>query len=118
MVVAAAVVTGPACTVGPDYTRPQIVTPDEWYEAHVEGIAEGTAHVQTWWTVFDDPLLNELIQDAQADNLDLQVAFFRIVEARAIRGIATGDRYPQIDVTAQASTAEPIAPIKTLLPIT
>jgi NodT family efflux transporter outer membrane factor (OMF) lipoprotein len=97
----------PACTVGPDYTRPVVTTPDEWYEAHVQGIAEGSAHVQTWWTVFEDPLLAELIQDAQESNKDLQGAYFRILEARAIRGIAVGDRYPQVDVTAEASTAEP-----------
>ena len=97
----------PACTVGPDYTKPVVTTPDAWYEAHVQGIAEGSAHVQTWWTVFDDPLLAELIQDAQESNKDLQGAYFRILEARAIRGIAVGDRYPQVDVTAEASTAEP-----------
>ena len=37
----------PACTVGPDYTKPVVTTPDAWYEAHVQGIAEGAAHVQT-----------------------------------------------------------------------
>ncbi len=97
----------PACTVGPDYTRPIVTTPDEWYEAHVEGIAEGSADVQTWWAVFEDPLLDELVREAQDSNLDLQVAYLRILEARALRGIAVGDRYPQVDVTAEASTAEP-----------
>ncbi len=81
--------------------------PDAWYQAHAQGIAEGSAHVQTWWTVFEDPLLAELIRDAQESNKDLQGAYFRILEARAIRGIAVGDRYPQVDVTAEASTAEP-----------
>jgi len=96
-----------ACTVGPDYTRPVVTTPDAWYEAHTQGIAEGSAYVQTWWTVFDDPLLAELIRDAEVSNKDLQVAYFRILEARAIRGIAVGDRYPQVDVSAEASTADP-----------
>jgi NodT family efflux transporter outer membrane factor (OMF) lipoprotein len=97
----------PACTVGPDYTRPVVTTPDAWYEAHVRGIAEGSAHIQTWWTVFEDPLLDELIRGAQESNRDLQATYFRILEARAIRGIAVGDRYPQVDVTAEASTTEP-----------
>jgi len=97
----------PACTVGPDYTRPVVTTPDAWYEAHVQGVSEGSAHVQTWWTVFEDPLLAELIRDAEESNKDLQEAYFRILEARAIRGIAVGARYPQVDVTAEASTAEP-----------
>ena len=97
----------PACTVGPDYTKPVVTTPDAWYEAHVRGIGEGSASVLTWWTVFDDPILDELIRDAQESNKDLQGAYFRILEARAIRGIAVGDRYPQVDVNAEASTADP-----------
>jgi NodT family efflux transporter outer membrane factor (OMF) lipoprotein len=97
----------PACTVGPDYTRPVATTPDAWYEAHVRGIDEGSASVQTWWSVFEDALLSELIQEAEASNKDLQGAFFRILEARAIRGIAVGDKYPQVDVTAEASTSDP-----------
>ena len=97
----------PACTVGPDYTRPVVTTPDAWYQAHTQGITEGSAHVQTWWTVFEDPLLAELIRDAEESNKVLQVAYFRILEARAIRGIAVGDRYPQVDVTAEASTVDP-----------
>ena len=97
----------PACTVGPDYTKPVVTTPDAWYEAHVRGIDEGSAPVQTWWTVFEDPLLSELVQEAEESNKDLQGAYFRILEARAIRGIAAGDKYPQIDVTAEASTVDP-----------
>jgi multidrug efflux system outer membrane protein len=102
-----AVLALPACTVGPDYTRPAVKTPDQWYEAHVQGITEGSAHVQTWWAVFDDPVLDELIRDAQDSNKDLQAAYFRILEARAIRGVAVGDRYPQVDATAEAGTTEP-----------
>jgi multidrug efflux system outer membrane protein len=97
----------PACTVGPDYTRPVATTPDVWYQAHVQGVSEGSAPVQTWWTVFEDPVLAELIRDAQDNNKDLQGAYFRILEARAVRGIAVGDRYPQVDVTAEASTTDP-----------
>jgi NodT family efflux transporter outer membrane factor (OMF) lipoprotein len=97
----------PACTVGPDYTQPVVTTPDVWYQAHVQGVSEGSAPVQTWWTVFEDPLLSELIQEAEESNRDLQGAYFRILEARAIRGIAAGEKYPQVDVTAEASTVDP-----------
>jgi len=103
----AGVLALPACTVGPDYTRRVVTTPDVWYETHVQGVAEGSAPVQTWWTVFEDPVLDELIRDAQDSNKDLQAAYFRILEARAIRGIAAGDRYPQVDATADAGTTEP-----------
>ena len=57
--------------------------------------------------MFEDPLLSELVQEAEESNKDLQGAYFRILEARAIRGIAVGDKYPQVDVTAEASTVDP-----------
>lgn len=107
LVLAVVIAGAPACTVGPDYTQPKIVTPDVWHQTHMAGIAEGTADVQTWWTVFEDPFLNELIGEAEDNNRNIQVAFLRIVEARAIRGIAVGDKFPQVDVTAEASTTEP-----------
>jgi len=93
--------TGASCTVGPDYVRPEITTPDEWHQKMTAGLEQGDTTLQTWWTVLDDPLLSELVQEAQGSNRDLQGAYFRILEARAIRGIAIGDRYPQVGVEAE-----------------
>jgi NodT family efflux transporter outer membrane factor (OMF) lipoprotein len=83
--------------VGPDYTPPRSELPDAWHEAATEGLAEGEAVVQTWWTVFEDPVLDDLLQRAQKANLDLTAGLYRVQEARALRGIATGERVPLID---------------------
>ncbi len=48
-----------------------------------------------WWTVFNDPVLNSLVQTAYQQNLTLRAAGARILEARALRGIAVGNLFPQ-----------------------
>src|SRR4051794_686366 len=98
------------CVVGPNYARPQVPTPPQFR------FVAGPAQAQTladspWFAVFDDPLLQALIRDAIASNLDLQIAAARVQEARAQAGIARSFFYPQIDATAntgvrQASTTK------------
>ncbi len=43
--------------VGPDYEKPETKMPDSWYEAVTYGLNDGTSNLQTWWTVFEDPIL-------------------------------------------------------------
>jgi len=84
------------CTkVGPDYHTPSAPQEASWLE-------EGDAKVSTampleanWWKVFNDPILDKLIKLAYAQNLTLQTAGLRVLEARARLGIAIGDQYPQ-----------------------
>ncbi len=85
--------------VGPDYSTPQLEMQDAWHQAITKGLAEGEADLQTWWNVLDDPVLNGLIERAGQGNLELKEAFARIKEARANRGIAAGERFPDIDST-------------------
>ena len=86
-----------SCAVGPDYIEPKHSTPDRWHQELVKGLAAGQADLQTWWTIFNDPLLNDIIERAGQGNLDLKEAFARIQEARARRGFAKGQFYPDIN---------------------
>ena len=54
-----------------------------------------TDDLASWWTALDDPLLNELVVAAYRQNLTLQAAGVRVLQARAQLGIAVGDIYPQ-----------------------
>jgi len=85
------------CKVGPDYVRPEYEVPDQWHQTAVKGLEDGSANLQTWWTVFGDPVLENLIEQAQAENLELQIAYVRVMEARALRGIASGEYWPTVD---------------------
>lgn len=86
----------PGCLkVGPDFTPPPAPVADTWMEkANQELIATPGQH-EEWWMVFNDPILNRLVEEAYRQNLGLQVAGLRILEARAQLGIATGNLYPQ-----------------------
>jgi NodT family efflux transporter outer membrane factor (OMF) lipoprotein len=88
--------------LGPDYSPPKLEMQDAWHQAITKGLGEGEANLQAWWNVFDDTVLNGLIERAGQGNLGLKEAFARIKEARARRGIATGERFPDIDSTGGA----------------
>ena len=89
------------CVVGPDYEPPLVEVPDVWREASTARVVDGEAPLQTWWTVFEDPTLASLIDRAQASNLDLQQAVWRMEEARAARGFARGELLPGVRATGE-----------------
>ena len=59
-----------------------------------------------FWELFEDPLLNEIEQEAIAANLDLQVALCRIDQARALVSHAHAKRLPEVGLSAQATADE------------
>ncbi|MEM9348275.1 MAG: efflux transporter outer membrane subunit [Planctomycetota bacterium] len=81
--------------VGPDYSRPESAVNPDWLEAEEESFKSDQSMLTEWWKVFEDPVLNSLIADAYAQNLDLEAAGLRVIQARAARGIAVGDFFPQ-----------------------
>jgi len=88
------------CTVGPNYHRPAAEVPDAWRTAVTQEMNQTPSTLESWWTELDDPVLDGLIADASAQSLDLQIAFTRILQTRAIRGIARADYYPTVDADA------------------
>jgi multidrug efflux system outer membrane protein len=88
-----------ACTLGPDYVRPPITTPEEWRRASAQ--EDSIANVP-WWELFQDEQLRSLITIALQENRDLKIAIERIEEARARYGISRSALYPQIDVRGAA----------------
>jgi NodT family efflux transporter outer membrane factor (OMF) lipoprotein len=82
--------------VGPNYCQPGAPLEAQWIDFHRdERIRDESPDTSSWWTVFDDAKLNELVNLALQQNLTLRTAGTRILEARAIRGIAVGGLFPQ-----------------------
>ena len=91
----------PCCTtVGPDYVPPETTVSQNWLENGDSRVKSSPADYRAWWEVFEDPVLNRIMEQAYKENLPLKVAGVRVLEARAQLGIAVGDLYPQ---TQQAS---------------
>ena len=86
------------CMVGPDFIKPEAPVEQEWMETADSRIKTGEVDYSQWWTAFSDPVLNILIEKAYQQNLTLQIAGIRILEARAQLGIAVGRLYPQQQV--------------------
>ncbi len=86
--------------VGPDYGRPAAPVADNWIDAADKRIRTDADDLSRWWTVFNDPALEELVQGAYRQNISLRQAGFQVLLARAQLGIAIGELFPQ---TQQAS---------------
>jgi NodT family efflux transporter outer membrane factor (OMF) lipoprotein len=82
-------------TVGPDFEKPEVQVADTWLDSENENVDTSSTAYQDWWAVFEDPALSKLINTAYQQNLSLQVAGLRVMEARAQLGIASGLKYPQ-----------------------
>jgi NodT family efflux transporter outer membrane factor (OMF) lipoprotein len=83
------------CAVGPNFAKPEAKVNANWNEKGDPRVSTQAAVNSQWWTAFNDPTLDQLIQLAYEQNLSLQIAGLRIMEARARLGIAIGEQYPQ-----------------------
>ena len=87
---------GGCAMVGPDYIKPPPAPQQkEWIEHKDPKIKAAPTDLSNWWEVFDDPVLNRLVEQAYQQNLPLRIAGLRILEARAQLGIAHGNLFPQ-----------------------
>jgi outer membrane protein, multidrug efflux system len=87
------------CMLGPDYSRPPVVVPDNYRFAVAPATAESIADLP-WFDVFRDPVLQQLVREALQNNYDLRIAAARVEEARANIGIVRSFLYPQINFNA------------------
>ena len=90
------------CVVGPDYQRPDVDAPAAFTgpnEPADPANPDGTEpNLDRWWTRFGDPLLDELIEQAEVGSYDLKRAVAAIEQYRAGYGIAESQLYPSISV--------------------
>jgi multidrug efflux system outer membrane protein len=94
--ISAALVFLSACSLTPDYQRPEIETP-AWQDAQSIQNAEIAAD---WWTNFESAELNALMKRALGNNNNLQASLQRIEQARADLKIAGAALLPSADITA------------------
>lgn len=81
--------------VGPNYQSPSAVVSDQWIDENSVHIDVSTENDALWWSSFDDPILEQLIETAVLQNLTLKEAGWRIEQARAIRAVTAGNLFPQ-----------------------
>lgn len=92
-------------TVGPDYQPPQPTVPAQWQGAPGSGAHDALILAQ-WWQQFKDPLLDGLITDALAANVDLATAQAQLREARARRDLAGANLGPTVTASGSGSRSK------------
>jgi multidrug efflux system outer membrane protein len=97
------------CAMGPDYQRPSVELPSAYTAFPGTAASQPSAESPAsrlnadWWTRFNDPALNQLIQDALARNVDLRAAAAQIEETDALLRQTNAAYFPELDLAAAAS---------------
>lgn len=87
--------------MGPDYQQPQM---DFQMPAHYQYTPSELIMPEPddqWWRVFNDPELNQLVEQVLKNNLDIKRATAAVLEVRAQLVSTRADRFPQVDVQGQ-----------------
>jgi NodT family efflux transporter outer membrane factor (OMF) lipoprotein len=84
-----------ACMVGPNYQTPPSDVAPQWLPSPAAEARPLNAADAYWWKVFQDPVLEGLIETAYENNLSLQSAGVRVLQARAQLNQSIGNLFPQ-----------------------
>ena len=89
--------------VGPDYVAPENPVPNVW-DLNIQSklVKEPATDLEHWWTLFNDPTLNALIEKAKVENRNLKMAYTRVLEARANISGVSGSKLPEVGTSASA----------------
>jgi NodT family efflux transporter outer membrane factor (OMF) lipoprotein len=91
-----------ACSLAPTYERPQMTLPTGWSSVAGVGVAQQNP-TTPFWQELGSADLNRLIDNALAQNLDLEAALHRIEQARAQAKVAGAPLYPAVNASGSAS---------------
>ncbi|MBI1291478.1 efflux transporter outer membrane subunit [bacterium] len=100
-VLLAALLTG-GCVVGPDHERPYMALPARWAGAAKAEVSK-PPQLSQWWRRLNDQMLNALIEEAVAGNLDIAAAKASIREARANYRQTAGALFPSAEASGSAT---------------
>jgi len=77
--------------------RSRLEVPLSWQQAEPDPRPLESKSLSTWWTRFNDPVLEELIANAVRFSPDVHSALSRIAEYRARRGSERSALFPSVD---------------------
>ncbi|HEY3489500.1 MAG TPA: efflux transporter outer membrane subunit [Candidatus Deferrimicrobiaceae bacterium] len=93
-------------TVGPNFRKPEVVTPVQWHGSPPAGVSPEAADPKVlarWWKTLDDPLLDRLVERGLDNALTLKTARAQVREARAKRQGSVAGLSPTLDASASAT---------------
>ena len=99
LILSAALLAG--CALGPNYKRPQVNSPGTFRGNSAP--TNGSFADLNWWQVYQDNILQGLIQEAFTNNYDLRIAVARVGQARALAMQARSRLVPSVDYNGAVS---------------
>jgi NodT family efflux transporter outer membrane factor (OMF) lipoprotein len=101
---ALALATG-GCAVGPDYQRPATVDVGTYKEAQgwVPAAPADTLERGPWWSLFKDPVLDQLASRVEVSNQNVAVAVATYAQARALVREQRASLFPTVSLDGSAS---------------
>ena len=97
MLLALATMLLAGCSIGPNYARPDMDLPKDF------GVAQSAVPpAERWWEMFNDPVLNGLVDEALAASHDLKAAAARIEQSRAQLMITRADQLPSVGINGSS----------------
>ncbi|PQB04174.1 efflux transporter outer membrane subunit [Aureitalea marina] len=102
-----------SCKVGKNYKGTEFnqptsfaqVNPDDtvvYDSIRTDTIVLDTAAIE-WWTMYDDPILNDLINEAFLNNRDAMIASENVLQARFALNIQNADLLPQVTLNGEVT---------------
>ena len=90
------------CVVGPDYRTSALTMPPHWGSKAPTSPSKAP-QLSKWWKKLKDPILDVLIEEAIACNLDVATAKAKILEARATYREQKGALLPSVEGTGSGT---------------
>jgi NodT family efflux transporter outer membrane factor (OMF) lipoprotein len=99
------------CAVGPNYSRPSVTTPQAFKEADGWTQAQPSDAIDkdNWWTVFNDPVLNDLEGKVAVSNQNLIAAEAAYRESVALLDQQRATLFPTVSATGSATRTKSAA---------
>jgi NodT family efflux transporter outer membrane factor (OMF) lipoprotein len=104
-IVLAAAVLAAGCSVGPAYQRPATPEPAAYKEMQgwVPATPGDALERGPWWTLFNDPLLNELAGSVEVSNQNVAAAVAAYAQARAIVAEQRASLFPTVSLSGSGT---------------
>jgi len=97
----------PGCALmGPDYFRPKDTVPEKFAADEVSQNQAAAAVPSTWWELYQDPILNDLVEKAHKNNTDIKLAVARVEESDAFLREVGAALFPQINLDSSATRSK------------
>ncbi len=105
MIISLAALTSSCMVVGPDYKRPEMKVPEKFKTESMQIQDQVSGNDQkaipldskiSWWTIYNDDVLNSLEQQIELKNYSVQAALAQLKQAKSSADIARAGKSPAL----------------------